>query len=84
MRRRLRTVGRLIRERMRTVAAEYRRGDRVCLRNCPDPGEIAEVACLIGRIRYRIDWDGHPGDHAWYDEAEIMLLPGGRGRRGSA
>jgi hypothetical protein len=76
MRRRLRNAGALILERMRTIAAEYRCGERVCLRTCVhNPGTIAEVACVNGRIRYRIAWDDDPGDDRWYDEHELRRLP---------
>ena len=63
-------------ERVRTVAAAYPVGARIRLRECPDPGTIAETRCHDGRIQYRADWDRTPWDLAWYDEDDIMPLGG--------
>lgn len=71
--------GRPMRETVRSIAAEYRVGDRIRLRNCPDPGTIAEVRCHDALIQYRGDWDLTPWDLGWYDEDEVQLLAGDSG-----
>lgn len=65
-----------MRETVRSIAAEYKRGDRIRLTNCPDPGTITETRCHHGLIQYRADWDLTPWDLAWYGETEIQLLKG--------
>jgi hypothetical protein len=63
-----------MRETVRTIAAEYGLGQRIRLRNCPDPGTITDVRCHGGRIEYQADWDRAPADQRWYAEGEIELL----------
>jgi hypothetical protein len=63
-----------MRKTVRTIAAKYPRGERVRLRECPDPGTVSEVRCHDGRIQYRADWDITPWDLAWYDEDEVRPL----------
>lgn len=60
--------GRPMRELVRTVAAKYAKGDRICLDLCPDPGTVADVR-LVGTVyQYRARWDSWPNDDQWYDE----------------
>jgi hypothetical protein len=61
-----------MRERVRTVAAEFDIGDCVCLRECPDLGSIEECVFEFGRFTYRVDWDDHPRDYRWYRQDELM------------
>lgn len=63
-------------ETVRTIAAEHRTGDRIRLRDCPDPGTVTDVRCHGARIQYRADWDLTPWDLAWYDEDEVQPLGG--------
>lgn len=63
-----------MRETVRSIAAAYDRGDRVCLKACPDPGTVVEVRCEQGVIQHRVCWDRTPDDDTWYDEADVELL----------
>lgn len=68
--------GHPMRESVRTIAAAYAPGDRIRLRDCPDPSTVVEVRCEAGRIQYRADWDRTPSDDRWYGEDEVRLLDG--------
>lgn len=59
-------------ETVSSIVAEYARGDRIRLRDCPAEGAVVEVRCEDGRIQYRADWDDFPDDHGWYDEDDIQ------------
>lgn len=66
-------------ETVRTVAAEYAKGDRICLADCPSPGTVTEVRCENGWIQYRAAWDDFPDDDTWYNEGRVRLFGGDRG-----
>jgi hypothetical protein len=71
--------GRPMRETVHTIAAEYRRGDRVRLKTSPDPGTVSETRCHDGRIQHRVGWDHVAHDYGWYDESEIERYCNGDG-----